>query len=100
MHIVSGMEASPEVQEAARHMWDIGEAEVNAYLDNLLSDEADVYQTLKKTKLKTFGTQAVTMAVKNTKNEIVAIKSTKDLFAKLVLLARSQFYHIIGRQNC
>ena len=90
MHIVSGMEASPEVQEAARHMWDIGEAEVNAYLDNLLSDEADVYQTLKKTKLKTFGTQAVTMAVKNTKNEIVAIKSTKDLFAKLVLLARSR----------
>ena len=90
IHIVSGMEASPVVQEAALNMWEIGEAEVNSYMDNLLSKEADVYHKMQKTKLKTFGTQSETMNVKNTKNEIVAIKSTKDLFAKLVLLAKSR----------
>lgn len=90
VHIVSGLEASPKVQEAARNMWDIGEAEVNDYLDNLLSDGADIYQTLKKTKLETFGTQTQNITVKNAKDEIISIKSTKDFFVKLVLLAKSR----------
>ena len=51
------MEASPVVQEAALNMWKIGEAEVSSYMDNLLSEQADVYRKMQKTKLKTFGTQ-------------------------------------------
>ena len=91
VHIVSGLEASNEVEEATKTMWETGEAEFTSYVfENILSETPDIYKTMKKTNLKTFQNQSKKVTTKNSKNEMVAVKSTKDLFAKIVLLAQSR----------
>ena len=89
VHIVSGVEAS-EIQEASKTMLETGESSFNAYvLGNLLSESPDVDKKMTKTKLKTFTNQSKNTKTTSSKNEIFSIKSTKDLFAKMVLLAKS-----------
>lgn len=91
VHIVSGLEASNKVEEATKTVWETGEAEFTSYvLENILSDTPDICKTMKKTKLKTFQNQSKKVPTKSSKNEMVAVKSTKDLFAKMVLLAQSR----------
>jgi len=91
VHIVSGLEASNDVEEAAKTMWEAGEKEFTSYvLENIFSETPDIYKTMKKTNLKTFNNQSKKVISKTSKNELVAVKSTKDLFAKMVLLAQSR----------
>ena len=91
VHIVSGVEASNEIQEASKTMLETGESSFNAYvLGNLLSESPDVDKKMTKTKLKTFKDLSKNTKTTSSKNEIISIKSTKDLFAKMVLLAKSR----------
>lgn len=91
VHIVSGLEASIELEEASKTMWKTGEAKFTTYvLENILSENPDIYKRMTKTKLKTFENQNKKVVTKSSKNEVVTIKSTKDLFAKMLLLAQSR----------
>ena len=76
---------------SAKTMWETGEAEFTSYVfENVLSETPDIYKTMKKTKLKTFHNQSKKVTTKSSKNEITAVKSTKDLFAKMLLIAQSR----------
>ena len=58
VHIVSGTEASSEIQESSKTMLKTGESAFNVYvLGNILSDSPGIYKPIKRTNLKTFNDQ-------------------------------------------
>lgn len=56
--------------------------------DNLLSEKPDIFVTLKKSKVKTFA--STKQSVKDSNGKEVHLKMNRDLFARLLLVAKNR----------
>ncbi|XP_046864636.1 uncharacterized protein LOC124459156 isoform X2 [Xenia sp. Carnegie-2017] len=56
--------------------------------ENLFSDDKDIYKKIKKNNIRTFTTKAIT--VKDSKGQQLAVKSSRNLFAKLLVLSTTR----------
>lgn len=91
VNIASGVVANREVAEDLSNMCEKGEAKASEFIkSNVLVDNPDLYERIKKSNIKTFASSAKLVSVKTKKDEVVVLKSTKDLFARLLLLATSR----------
>jgi hypothetical protein len=57
---------------------------------NIVGEEPDIYTKIKKTQLQTFSLIGKKVNSKSKKGEIVALKNSKALFAKMLLIAKSR----------
>ena len=57
---------------------------------NIRAEKPDTDAQIKKTKLRTFSSMDKKVRTKTNKGEIVALKNSRNLFAKMVLIARSR----------
>jgi hypothetical protein len=57
---------------------------------HITGSEPNIYSTLKKTKLQTYSVVGKKVTSKRKKGELVAMKNSKTLFAKMLLIAKSR----------
>ena len=79
VHLASGTIAPPEVAEDMKTM-----------KTHIIGAERNIHSTLKKTKLQTFSIVGKKVTSKSKKGELVAMKNSKALFAKMLLIAKSR----------
>ncbi|CAB4038033.1 Hypothetical predicted protein, partial [Paramuricea clavata] len=58
--------------------------------DNILSSEPDVYAPIKKFSLQTFSTLAKKVSSKKKNGDVIELKNSKELFAKMLLIAKNR----------
>ncbi len=91
VHLCNGSVASADVESDMKNMYKKGEAAAVSYIEtNILSEKPDTYTPIKKMNLRTFSSMNKKITSKTKKGEIVALKNSKNLFAKMVLIARSR----------
>ena len=91
VHLCNGSVASDDVESDMKNMYQRGEAAAVSYIEtNILSENPDIYTPIKKMNLRTFSSMNKKVTSKTKKGEIVALKNSKNLFAKMVLIARSR----------
>ena len=61
---------------------------------NIIGEDPNIYSTIKKTNLKTFSYLGKKVTSKSTKGKLVAMKNSKILFAKMLLIAKSRNLNI------
>ena len=61
---------------------------------NIVREAPNIYSTIKKTNLKTFSSLGSKVTSKSSKGQLVAMKNSKILFVKMVLIAKSRKLHI------
>ena len=70
----------------------------------MLSEKTHIYAPIKKLNIRTFLAMNKKVRGKTKKGEIVALKNSKNLFAKMLLIAKSQRLLVIhfesSRMNC
>ena len=72
-------------------MFERGEkAALNFMNVKVLCTKPDIYAAIRKTNLKTFSQLSTKVNSKNGKGDVVAVKNSKKLFAKMLLIARSR----------
>lgn len=91
VHLASGAVATPAVVEDMKMMLEKGRMKADEFMKTkIVGDEPNIYATIKKTKLETFSSLGKKVTNKNTKGELVAMKNSKALFSKMLLIARSR----------
>lgn len=91
VHLASGAVATSTVTDDMKTMLIRGEsAAVDFMKTNIVGEESNIYMTIKKTGLKTFSSIGKKVISKSRKGQIVALKNSKMLFAKMLLIARSR----------
>ena len=74
-----------------KNMHDKGEAAAMSYMKtNILSSKPDIYTPIKKLNLRTFSSVHKKITSKTKNGEIVALKNSKKLFSKMVLIAQNR----------
>ena len=91
VHLASGAVATKAVAEDMKTMLEKGKVAADNFMKkNILGDEPNIYATIKKTKLETFSSLGKKVTNKNKKGELVAMKNSKILFTKMLLIAKSR----------
>lgn len=91
VHVCNGSVASTYIESDMKNMYERVEAAALAYIrTNILSEKPDIYKPIKKIKLKIFSSIDKKITSKTKKGEILALKNSKKLFAKRILIARSR----------
>ena len=91
MHLCNGSVASNDVESDMKNMYKRGEAAAVSYMKtNILSQKPDIYTPIQKMNLRTFSSMNKKVTSKTKKGEIVALKNSNNLFAKMILIARSR----------
>lgn len=91
VHLASRVVATTEVESDMKSMFETGDiAALNFMRKKILSSQPDIYSPIKKIKLKTFSSIGKKVHSKSKKGEIVALKNTKMLFGKMILIAQSR----------
>ena len=91
VHLSSGTIAPSEVAEDMKTMLQKGEtAAVEFMKTHIIGAERNMHSTLKKTKLQTFSVVGKKVLSKSKEGELVAVKNSKTLFAKMLLIAKSR----------
>ena len=91
LHLSSGVVADPIIASDMKDMVEKGERSALNYIrNNILCENPDIYACIKRTNLKTFSSLSKKVRSKNSKGEIVALRNSKDLFARMLLLAQSR----------
>ena len=86
--IASGVEVESNVANGILAAQEIGEKQFLEFCNsNLLSDKPDVFQKLKKNKLRTFVSKK--LSIKDSKGQQIAVKSSRDLFARLLIISKT-----------
>ena len=81
----------PEVAEDMKTMLQKGETAAVEFMKTyIIGAEQNIHSTLKKTKLQTFSVVGKKVTSKSKKGELVAMKNSKTLFAKMLLIAKSR----------
>ena len=95
VHLASGTVASPAVADDMKTMLEKGKsASINFMKTNIIGEDPNIYSTIKKTNLKTFSYLGKKVTSKSTKGKLVAMKNSKILFAKMLLIAKSRNLNI------
>ena len=91
VHLCNGSVVSDDIASDMKNMYERGEATAVSYIEtNILSEKPDIYSPIKKMNLRTFSFMNKKVTSKTKKGEIVALKNSKNLFAKMILIARSR----------
>lgn len=91
VHLASGAVATPAVAEDMKTMLEKGKMAADKFMKtNIVGDEPNIYATIKKTKLQTFSSLGKKVVDKNKKGKLVALKNSKILFTKMLLIAKSR----------
>ena len=91
VHLASGTIAPPEVAEDMKTMLQKSETAALEFMKtHIIGAERNIHSTLKKTKLQTFSVVGKKVTSKSKKGELVAMKNSKTLFAKMLLIAKSR----------
>lgn len=85
--ISSGVELDHTVSDALLGAEKLGEGQFTEFCDKLLGNKPDVFEKIKKSKLSTFSTK--NLKVKDSKGRELAIKSSRNLFARVLVLSNS-----------
>ena len=95
VHLASRTVASPAVADDMKTMLEKGKsASINFMKTNIIGEDPNIYSTIKKTNLKTFSYLGKKVTSKSTKGKLVAMKNSKILFAKMLLIAKSRNLNI------
>ena len=91
VHLASGVIASPTAQHDLLCAKSIGEERFLTYVrENLLSDTPDLFDSIKKNKLQTFSSALKPTKTVTSKGKEISLKSSRNLCARLLLLAKSR----------
>lgn len=91
LQLASGVVATEQTSKDMHSLWVTGKRKAEEFVNSkILTEEPDIFSPIKTTKLRTFTNMHNKMHTKNSKGELIAIKNTKNLFAKLILLAKSR----------
>ena len=91
VHLASGTVAPSTVAQDMKSMLQKGETAAVEFMEkNIVGTEPNIYSTLKKTKLQTFSSVGKKVTCKSKSGELVAMKNSKELFAKMLLIAKSR----------
>eukprot|EP00794_Sanderia_malayensis_P020891 gene20891-22942_t len=88
LHLSSGIVANSNITS---HMKDMHERRENAAMNfmrqQIMCENPNICTPIKKTNLRTFSSLTKTIKSKNKKGDIVALKNSKVLFARMILIA-------------
>ena len=91
VNVCNGSVAPPEVSSDMRTMLERGEAAALSFMEsNVLSAEPDIYTTIKKNNLQTSSSINRKVTGKSKNGNVVALKNSKKLLAKMLLIAKSR----------
>ena len=91
VHLASGAVATPAVAEDMKTMLEKGKVAADNFMKTIVVEGGpDIYATIKKTKLETFSSMGKKVTNKNKKGDLVALKNSKILFSKMLLIAKSR----------
>ena len=88
--LATGALLENDVADSLLRAEEIGEEQFQTFVKkNLLSEEPDIFTTLKKNKLPTFSS-AKNATVKDSKGKEITVKMNRNFFARLLILAKSR----------
>lgn len=91
VQLSTGTIANNAVANDMQQAHDIGEGKLlNFVKERVLVDEPDIYSPIKKAKLRTFSSMSKVISTKNSNGSNCSLKNDRDLFARLLLIARSR----------
>ena len=91
VHIASGAVASPAIEDDMNKMLEKGKSASASFIEtHIIGEEPNIYSTIKKTNLRTFSSLGKKVTNKGSKGQLVSMKNSKILFAKMLLIARSR----------
>ena len=91
VHLASGVVATDAVKQDLLGAKSIGQERFLTFVkDNIVSESPDVFATIKKAKLKTFSSDMKRLSVPTSKGKEVSLRSSRNLCARLLLLASSR----------
>ena len=91
VHLASGTITPLEVAKDMKTMLQKVETTAVEFMKtHIIGSEQNIYSTLKKTKLQTYSVVGKKVTSKSKKGELVAMKNSKTLFAKMLLIAKSR----------
>jgi hypothetical protein len=91
VHLASGTIATSAVVNDMGSMLEKGESAALKFMKtHIVGEEPNIYSTITKTNLQTFSVLGKKVTSKSKKGELVALKNSKILFAKMLLIARSR----------
>ena len=97
--LASGVVATLAIAEDMRTMLEKGKLAADNFMkSNIVGEEPNIHATIKKTKLDTFSSSGKKVIGKNKKGELAALKNSKILFTKMLLIAKShnlQMEHVL-----
>ena len=89
VHLAGGAVATLAVARNMKMMEEKGKIAADKFMErNIVGDKPSIYETIKKTKLETFSFIGKQVTNKNKKGELVALKNSKILFMKMLLVAK------------
>ena len=94
VHLASGTVPTPAVADDMKTMLEKGKsASISFMKTNIIREDPNIYSTI-KTNLKAFSYLGKKVTSKSTKGKLVAMKNSKILFAKMLLIAKSRNLNI------
>ena len=95
VNITSGVELPKQSVKSLLDAEKLGEGQFAAFCeDNLLSEKPDIFTQIKRNKLMTFSSKTKTMTDK--KGQTIAVKSTRNLFARLLVISKTREIDLKG----
>ena len=87
VNLSSGAVACPAIEDDMSKMLEKGKAASTNFLEtHVIGEEPNIYSTIKKTNLRTFSSSGKKLTNKGSKGQLVAMKNSRALFAKMLLL--------------
>ena len=95
VNITSGVELPKQSAKSLLDAEKLGEGQFAAFCeDNLLSEKPDIFTQIKRNKLMTFSSKTKTMTDK--KGQTIAVKSTRNLFVRLLVISKTREIDLKG----
>lgn len=91
VHLASGAVATAAIADDMGSMLEKGEAAAVEFMKkHIIGHEPNIYSPIKKINLQTFSAMGKKVTTKSRRGEIVAMKNSKNLFGKMLLIAKSR----------
>lgn len=95
VNITSGVELQSDAARSLLDAEELGEGQFSEFCQsNLFTDGADIFTKLKRNNLRTFTSKKI--AVKDNKGQHLAVKTSRDLFARLLVISRTREIDLKG----
>ena len=89
VNIANGVEVDASTADGMLSAETLGEHQFSEFCQrNLFTDDPDIFNPIKKNKLKTFSSDKA--KINNSKGQLIALKTDRNLFARLLVMSKSQ----------